>query len=119
MKIVKIYLTIIALLLFVGGAAIAGSPDSLPQAKGYEEAKALAYLQRAYFSLEQAMYYAQKSKEMRPLGSCDYKKLLTDIGSIHEDLGLYLYPRSDKIKGDAQPFRIDGDYFLDDIIKNK
>jgi hypothetical protein len=112
-------LLLVAGLLLLSTTAFAGSPDALPQAKEYSEAEALVYLQRAYFALEQAMVYAGKSQEAKPLKSCDYNKLITDIRLIKEDLGLYLYPREQKVRGGGHPFKIDGDYFLDNIINEK
>lgn len=106
-------------MLFVSTTLYAGTVGNLPQIRNYSEAKSLSYLQRAYFSLEQALFYTEKSKEANAMPSFDYKKLLTDIELIEKDLGTYLYPRNEKLTGDSIPFKIEGDYFLEDIINSK
>ena len=95
------------------------SLSDMPQMKNYGEAKSLSYLQRAYFSLEQALFYTEKSRSSKSLASFDYGKLLNDLELIEKDLHAYLYPRNEKITGDFIPFKIEGDYFLEDIVNSK
>ncbi len=95
------------------------SLGDMPQMKDYGEAKSLSYLQRAYFSLEQALFYTDKSRSAKSLPSFDYGKLLNDLELVEKDLHAYLYPRNEKIRGDFIPFKIEGDYFLEDIINSK
>jgi len=97
----------------------AESLSDMPQMRDYAEAKSLSYLQRAYFSLEQALFYTEKSRSAKSLASFDYGKLLNDLELIQKDLHAYLYPRNEKITGDFIPFKIEGDYFLEDIIDSK
>jgi len=93
--------------------------SDMPQMKDYGTAKSLSYLQRAYFSLEQALFYTEKSRSAKSLTSFDYGKLLNDLELVEKDLHSYLYPRNEKITGDYIPFKIEGDYFLEDIINSK
>ncbi|MFO0753533.1 MAG: hypothetical protein U0411_09450 [Thermodesulfovibrionales bacterium] len=99
--------------------ANAAPQEGIAQVRSLEEARALAFLQRVYFSLEQALFYAEKSRNAKVLPSFDFERFAADIDLIRKDLGVYLYPRSEKLTGEAVPFRIDGDYFLNDIINAK
>lgn|GEM_PF-1853757 len=88
-----------------------GSLSDMPQTKDYGEAKSLSYLQRAYFSLEQALFYTEKSRSARSLASFDYGRLLNDLELVEKDLHAYLYPRNEKMTGDFIPFKIEGEHF--------
>lgn len=113
------YLFPLVCILLAAGPSYAVSVKDMPQTMSVNEAKAQSYLQRAYFSLEQALFYTDKSRSAGNLKSFDYDKLLSDLERIRKDLETYLYPRNEKITGDSIPFRIDGDYFLEDIINSK
>ena len=65
--------------LFMAVPLYGESAADLPQAKNYSEAKSISYLQRAYFSLEQALFYTEKSRAAKQIATFDYGKLLTDI----------------------------------------
>ena len=102
--------------------AIAGpvyAEGDLPQVKSYGEALSISYLQRAYFALEQALFYAEKSRTARPLPSFNYARLTADIEHIEKDMKAYLYPQNEKLTGSSVPFKINGDYFLDEILNLK
>ncbi len=112
-------ITFISFTLLLAAPLYGESLSDMPQMKDYREAKSLSYLQRAYFSLEQALFYTEKSKSTKSLVSFDYGKLLNDLELVEKDLHAYLYPRNEKITGDYIPFKIEGDYFLEDIINSK
>jgi len=105
--------------LFMAAPLYGESVNDMPQMMSAGEAKSLSYLQRVYFSLEQALYYTEKSRSARKLASFDYDKLLSDLELIRKDMETYLYPRNEKTTGDSIPFKIEGDYFLEDIIDSK
>lgn len=116
----RIFALTIAFVIFgFGGQGLATSPNDIAQVRSLDEARALAFLQRAYFSLEQALYYADKSRNAKVLPSFDFERFMADVELIRKDLGVYLYPRNEKLSGEALPFKIDGDYFLNDIINAK
>ncbi len=115
----KYILPFICSALFLATPIYGESLSEMPQTRNYSEARSLSYLQRAYFSLEQALFYTEKSRSANNLPSFDYGKLLTDIELIEKDLEAYLYPRNEKLTGDYIPFKIEGDYFLEDIINSK
>lgn len=99
--------------------ACASSREDTVQVRSLDEARALAFLQRAFFSLEQALFYADKSRSAKVLPSFDFERFMADVDLVRKDLGAYLYPRNERLSGQAVPFRIDGDYFLNDIINAK
>ena len=109
----------ICCILLLAAPLYGESLGDMPQLKDYGEAKSLSYLQRAYFSLEQALFYTEKSRSAKSLASFDYGRLLNDLELVEKDLHAYLYPRNEKITGDFIPFKIEGDYFLEDIINSK
>lgn len=118
-RIVFLIVPVIFMLLGLSQNANASPQAEAVQVKGIDEARALAFLQRAYFSLEQALYYADKSRNAKVLPSFDFERFMADVELIRKDLGVYLYPRNEKLSGEALPFKIDGDYFLNDIINAK
>jgi hypothetical protein len=105
----KYILPFVSCALLLATPSYGESVKDMLQTMSNSEAISLSYLQRAYFSLEQALYYTEKSRSAKNLASFDYGKLLTDLELIKKDIGSYLYPRNEKITGDYIPFKIEGD----------